>query len=312
MPAPGRSAPFSPTRLTAVLAPAATVVAASSRQQYLLPANDGTTWVPIDSTNLSKPVNATGSQTAVIGGNADLWTTAAGYNQDLGISVDGGAPIAWKESGGFAGTFSPNAAFVLATTALTAGPHTVTLVWKANKPVPANTVRAGAGPGTPYSPSTLTVRWLPSANVIDRVSQSQYILGGSDGAGWTAMDPQALSATFTQGGNCLAELSANADSLDVGRRRQPGSGGSGRADGCRHLPRTDRGLEGKRGLWRHVLPERGAPAGGVCDRWRNPVHGEPVMEDECQVEQRGAGRSRPNVPVLADASNGDFLLRLGA
>src|SRR5947209_4880848 len=59
---------------------------------------------------------------AVLSGNADLWTSVAGYNQDLGISVSGtgqsvyptraGQPEAWKESGGFAGTFSPNAAFV--------------------------------------------------------------------------------------------------------------------------------------------------------------------------------------------------------
>ena len=42
------------------------------------------------------------------------------FNQDIGISVIGGVypttagqPEAWKESGGFAGTFSPNAAFVV-------------------------------------------------------------------------------------------------------------------------------------------------------------------------------------------------------
>ena len=207
----GAGAPFSPTRLTVQLATGATVNAVSSDHQYLLPATDGSAWVPIDGISLSETVTATGAQTAVIGGNADLWTVARGYNQDIGISVDGGAPIAWKESGGFAGTFSPNAAFVYAATTMTPGSHTVALVWKANKPAPVNTIVAGAGPAAPHSLTTLTVQWLPSANVVDKVTPGQYVMAGSDGSSWSVIDAGALTATITPTGNCLVVLGANAD-----------------------------------------------------------------------------------------------------
>lgn len=207
----GPAAPFSPTRLTIAMAPSTGVVPASSKLQYHLGSNDGIAWVPVDEQNLKRTVVAAAGQTAIIAGNADLWTTSRGYNQDLGISIDGAAPIAWKESGGFAGTFSPNAAFVLATATMTPGSHTVTLVWKANKPVPANTVVAGAGPFAPFSPTTLTIRWVPSATVVDRVSQAQYLLGSSDGIGWAPMDSQLLTASITPGSNCLALLDANVD-----------------------------------------------------------------------------------------------------
>lgn len=91
-------------------------------------------------------------------GNADLWTSSAGYNQDIGIAVDS-AVIAWKESGGFAGTFSPNAAYVQGTIGIEPG-HTyvVELVWKANVPDPGS-IWAGAGPiAGRYSPTRLTAQ----------------------------------------------------------------------------------------------------------------------------------------------------------
>lgn len=69
--------------------------------------------------------------------------------------------VAWKESGGFAGTQSPNAAF--ATTVLSLGvgsSYTVWVVWKANRP-PAGVIYAGAGPmGTRFSPTWLTAEQL--------------------------------------------------------------------------------------------------------------------------------------------------------
>jgi hypothetical protein len=109
--------------------------------------------------------------TYLISANIDLWTSQAGYNQDIGISVSGGSyptvpgqPEAWKESGGFAGTFSPNAAYV--ETVITISPQTtydITVTWKANKPASGATIWAGAGPDPPsdpftgYSPSRLTL-----------------------------------------------------------------------------------------------------------------------------------------------------------
>jgi hypothetical protein len=65
------------------------------------------TWYEVDSA-LRVTVTNSGNQSIVLGGNMDLWTSAAGYNQDFGIFVGtdcwSGHLLAWKESGGFAGT----------------------------------------------------------------------------------------------------------------------------------------------------------------------------------------------------------------
>jgi len=104
---------------------------------------------------------------AVVGANADLWTNTRGINQDLGIflSIDGAPDIlvGWKESGGFAGIFSPNAAFAQAVVLMPAGHrYTLTLKWKTNRPEGSATIAAGAGPiGIAYSPTSLTVQISP-------------------------------------------------------------------------------------------------------------------------------------------------------
>src|SRR6202035_3060211 len=146
---------------------------AASTTQYRYPG--GSVWAPIDPSALSLAYNAATSGTAVISGNADLWTAAAGYNQDLGIFVDGNL-AAWKESGGYAGTFSPNAAFVLATVTLNAGQHTIDLRVKGHKFTRSSTIFAASAPGAAYSPTTLPVQFLPATQVIDAVSTSQYVL----------------------------------------------------------------------------------------------------------------------------------------
>jgi hypothetical protein len=101
---------------------------------------------------------------AIISGNADLWTANAGYNKDIGIDVNSSI-VAWKESGGFAGTFSPNAAFVQAVVPMNGGTaYTVKLRWKTNKLAAAATIYAGAGPiGTQFSPTRLTVQLVSCA-----------------------------------------------------------------------------------------------------------------------------------------------------
>jgi hypothetical protein len=91
-----------------------------------------------------------------------LWTANAGVNQDLGIFVSGGAfgsgkLVAWKESGGNAGIFSPNAAFVQTVLPLAAGTYTVALEWKANHAT-NGTIFAAAGLGPVYSPTRLTAQ----------------------------------------------------------------------------------------------------------------------------------------------------------
>jgi hypothetical protein len=203
---------FSPTRLIADVVPASrnAVTTTASNSQYLLTNSDGQSWADIDPTHLSLTITPTSDITAVITGNADLWTATVGYNQDLGISIDG-TVVAWKESGGYAGTFSPNAAAVQAVYPLKAGTTSVIkLQWKANKPAAGVGIYAGAGAGPTYSPTMLTVR-LQAAGVDVARSTQQYRLSGSDGSTWSDIDTANLAIPVTANGTCPAILTANAD-----------------------------------------------------------------------------------------------------
>ena len=113
-------------------------------------------------------ITPTGNVNAILSGNTDLWTSSSGYNQDIGLWISGGTygagqVVAWKESGGFAGTFSPNVAYVHTVLPLVASTtYSVKLVWKSNKADPG-TIWAGAGPiSSAFSPTRLTVELLPS------------------------------------------------------------------------------------------------------------------------------------------------------
>ena len=126
-----------------------------------------------------------------VSGNADLWTTAAGFNQDLGITVQGGAypttagqPELWKESGGYAGTYSPNAASVIGMLAVSKGmTYNFKLQWKANRSG-GGTIVAGAGPiASAYSPTRLSLWVVPTGGAkLDAVSNQQYSLTNNDGS----------------------------------------------------------------------------------------------------------------------------------
>src|ERR1700694_4709957 len=125
-----------------------------SGRQYTLSGSDGATWQPIDAANLTVKFTPIFPSAAVLTGNADLWTTVTGINQDVGILVTGGtygtsgALVGWKESGGFGGTYSPNAAAVQAVITVSSGTaYTATLVWKSNRPTTSTSV-AGAGLGS--------------------------------------------------------------------------------------------------------------------------------------------------------------------
>jgi hypothetical protein len=209
---------FSPTRLTAMVLPAGQFQSVVSTQQYgLYWGGGGIGWTEMDASNLAVTFSPLADENVVLSANADLWTSVAGYNQDLGIfvSVDGGTPalVAWKESGGFAGTYSPNAAFVQAVYPLTAGEtYVFSLWWKPNNQTECTSwsycLYTGAGPlvsppdcvdnGTcPYSPTRLTAYLLPVNAAPDQwqsvVSTSQYSLSGSDGVTWTEIDPTSLA-----------------------------------------------------------------------------------------------------------------------
>jgi hypothetical protein len=161
----GPSAPFSPTRLTAWLLPTAATQwnTAVSALQYTLTNSDGSTWSQMDATKLVSTLHPGLDEDALVSGNADLWTSSAGFNQDVAVFVtdNGGAKqlVVWEESGGFGGTFSPNAAFVQGIFHMTTG-HTYvfSLWWKANKSATGATIWAGAGPiAGQYSPTMMTV-----------------------------------------------------------------------------------------------------------------------------------------------------------
>src|SRR4029077_21197943 len=131
------------------------------------------TWVDLDPTNLAITIKPQASGMAVLSGNADLWTAYAGMNQDLGIDVDG-IIKAWKESGGYGGTFSPNAAFVRTTMPMTAGAaYTVKLKWKTNKTQGSAVIFAGAGQGT-YSTTRLSVQLVSPATGERAAATTQY------------------------------------------------------------------------------------------------------------------------------------------
>ena len=222
---------FSPTRLTAQLIPAAStnLKSASINTQPVLSGSNGSTWVDMDPA-LSFPYTPSSDGNALISTNADLWTNTARYNQDIGVTVSGGTspaypsvagqPEVWKESGGFAGTFSPNAAFAQGVIPLKQGvTYTIKVQWKANKASPAGAaIVAGAGPiAGKYSPTSLTLLFAlpaftgPTTN-YQVATTAQHTLSGSasDGVTFREMDS---SVTFGVGSNsdCVAILSANAD-----------------------------------------------------------------------------------------------------
>src|SRR2546425_4664408 len=238
---------FSPTRLTVQLVPSAagTLFSKTFTGQPCFLGSNGSTWTDVDASNLSLSFTPpAGSWTALVSGNADLWTSTAGYNQDLGIGLAGGRyptvggqPEAWKESGGLAGTFPPNAAMVQAALPVSGGTaYTAKLQWKANQGS-AGAIHAGAGPiGGRYSPTTLLVLLVPApAPAAVAASTQQYSLANSDGSSWQAMDLTRLKLNLAPSGNAGYQIAANADlwtavagyNQDLGLMVSGGAYGSG-------------------------------------------------------------------------------------
>jgi hypothetical protein len=180
--------------------------------------SNGTTWQPMDAA-LTTTLNPSANSTALLGANADLFTDTSGYNQDIGlfVSVDGTTPtlVAWKESGGFAGTYSPNAAYVKEIYPMTGG-HTYnfSLYWKTNKNAPGVTIYASAGNGTSFpgrSPTSLLAETIAAgANPYSAVKTNFSSLANSDGTTWQLVDP-ALNVTVPGSDNTNALLGANVD-----------------------------------------------------------------------------------------------------
>ena len=140
----------------------------SKRKRFgRLSTDNGGTWQKMDATNLQLTLSPSAATNYVLGVNADLFTNTAGYNQDVAIVVSGGTfgtgtVVTWKESGGIAGTYSPNAAYAFGDVALVGGTtYTVWVAWKTNRAAPGVTIYAGAGPiGSAFSPTWLTATVL--------------------------------------------------------------------------------------------------------------------------------------------------------
>jgi hypothetical protein len=184
----------------------------------------------MDPSNLSITFTPTVASYAILSANSSLWTSTSGYNQDLGIAVNGGIyptaagqPEAWKESGGPT-TYAPDAAFVQTVIPVAASTlYTAKLQWKANQPDPY-TILAGAGPiGSKFSPTRITAWLVPASptTVTSKSSTAQYPLNGNDGVTWKDIDPANLSLSFTPpAGNWLAYVSGNADLWTTGAANQ--------------------------------------------------------------------------------------------
>ena len=206
---------FSQTCIIGQLVPQApaTVVSKASTAQYSLTSSDGSTWKDMDATNLTLSIVAPADGVIVLGGNADLWTARAGINQDIAINVNGSVN-AWKESGGSAGTFSPNAAFVQAVIPAASGTtYTAKLQWKAQQPN-SGSIYAGAGPvGGRFSQTRLTAQFYTTAQqALDKVSTSQYSFANIPiRTMWVAIDPINFSHSITTAVTCDVIISANVD-----------------------------------------------------------------------------------------------------
>jgi plastocyanin len=196
------------------------VLSAVSASSYSLPSSDGATWNDMDVGKLQIAAAPPANQSAALRANADLFTDTAGYNQDIGIFVsdNGGADalLAWKESGGFAGVFSPNAAYVQALYNMTAGHNYLfKLKWKTNKNATGVTIYAGAGSGTSFPTRSATSFFVESFPVgitpIIANKANFSSLASSNGATWQLMDPALSTGTLSPSANSTELLGANAD-----------------------------------------------------------------------------------------------------
>jgi hypothetical protein len=155
---------YSPTRLTAIFEPTGSLASTSASAQYRLTGSNGAAWQAMDTGGLQMVFTPGTTGNYVVSANADLWTANAGFNQDIAIFISGGSfatptLLGWKESGGYAGTYSPNAAYAETVVGLQSSTqYTIWLAWKTNVSAGGATIFGGAGPLSGlYSPTRLTV-----------------------------------------------------------------------------------------------------------------------------------------------------------
>ena len=131
-----------------------------STNQFTLANSDGATWKPMDANYLTTSLDAGGRlaghterQRRPLDGERRVQPghRHRGLGRSGAGTLSNGSrqPEAWKESGGYAGTFSPNAASVHTILPLKGGStYTFKLVWKTNKLASGASIFAGGGPGS--------------------------------------------------------------------------------------------------------------------------------------------------------------------
>jgi RHS repeat-associated protein/fimbrial isopeptide formation D2 family protein len=230
--------PYSPTTMSAVLAPAAsnTVISGISSGTSQ-PSFSGTSW-RVKETSTIAAFTPSAEFNAVIVGNADVFTTTEGVNQDVGLCLAAGTGvvsvpdpcpqsqvIAWQENGGYA-AYRPIAAGVRAHIVVTPGiNYKVGLVVRTNQS--SGTANIGAG-GNPWSKSSVIVQLFPSADgstYYDSQVPPQQLsrtmqYGGADPGGqiWTPLGP---SVTVTPTVGSLAVMDGNASLFTTGSHFHP-------------------------------------------------------------------------------------------
>ena len=188
------------------------VWATSSSSNYQLSGNNGSTWVAMDGSRLSLLVTPSVTSTAMLTASADLFTSAANVNQDVGISVNGATPLVWKEGGGRSAYAPASVAAQTPYTMQKGMTYNVVLEWKTNVTQPSgSSIQAGAGAGPAFSPTTLTAVLTPSAkNLVASASSTGAIQFTTSSTSWVVMD-NSVTTTFTAPNNGNALLSASAD-----------------------------------------------------------------------------------------------------
>lgn len=191
--------------------PHSTVYRAFSTMAYGVAGSSVRSWKDIDPAKLSLSIMPATDSTVILTANADLFSSRAGFHQDLAVSVNG-QPVSWKENTDSMANI-PRGTAVHAVAALKAGiVYAVRLQWRTNGP----DIDIGAGPNRKGVPPTwLTAEVIPgdSLTAVSTASTTQqYALTGSDGKTWKDIDPASrLTLHIRPSSNSTAILVGSAD-----------------------------------------------------------------------------------------------------
>lgn len=190
---------------------------ASSNQMYRLEGNNGMSWIAMDPSKLTLSISPAVDSYAVLSASADVESSTT-ENTDVGISVGGGAPLAWKEGGEYTGS-KPDPVYTQVPTIMDTGhTYTVEVVWKARSAEGLGQwLIAGDGDGSLFATTTLNALLTPvSANLVSSkvASPSTSYSTTTPSNAWQLMSMSSLDDTFATPagpGNYSALMTASAD-----------------------------------------------------------------------------------------------------